>query len=420
MSKKQYQYIGLIPYFMWFIGAAFYFTHYVARVSPSIMFPELMSTFHLTAVNLGGLAASFYFAYIIMQIPSGILIDRFGSRLSLIGSTLICSLSVFLFVFSPNFLLLEFSRFLLGLASAFAFIAAIKLVKQWFSSNRLGMLVGTTQSLGMLGAAMGAAPMEGIVHLMGWREADVLIAIAFFILMLLGIFYLKEKQNQLSQEQLRSSHHLWKGFLTIMANPQTWFNAIYISMLYAPTVLFAEFWGSDFLSRVHDISLVEASFGISLLFIGWAMGSILIGMISDAIKKRKIMMILSAIMTFITMAFILYSHLSLYALYVVMILFGFCNAGVSISYVVAAEINPKKVSATAVAFTNMFSILSGALMQPLVGYLLAWHWSGKIVNHVAFYSASDYQWAMSVLMVCLIISIGVSFFIKETHCIAVE
>lgn len=410
----------MLPYFIWAIGASFYFLHYVARVSPSVMFPELMAQFHLTAVNLGGLAASFYFAYIAMQIPSGMLIDRYGSRLSLIAATFVCAFSLFAFIFAPHFISLELSRVLLGLGSAFAFICAVKLVNQWFSGNRAGVMIGATQSLGMLGAAMGAAPMEGLVNTIGWRAATLLIAFIFVGLMLLGIFFLTDKEEHsdrhlLGQEVVNKLNNLWAGFLMVMSHKQTWLNAIYISLLYAPTVLFAEFWGTDFLSRVHHISAVEASFGISLLFISWAIGSIFIGFISDLIKRRRVMMTMSAVMTLVSLLFILYGHLSLYALYFVLILFGVSNTGVSISYVISTEMNSKKVAATAVAFTNMFSILSGAIMQPIVGLLLAWHWSGKIVNKVAFYTAADYQWAMSILIVGVAISVIVSFFIKETY-----
>lgn len=86
-----------LPYIVWFLGAFFFFIDYIIRVSPSVLTPTLMQLFNANAFAIGGFSAFFYYAYIGMQIPVGILVDRFGPKWLLISSCLLCALSTLMF-----------------------------------------------------------------------------------------------------------------------------------------------------------------------------------------------------------------------------------------------------------------------------------------------------------------------------------
>ena len=401
-------------WFCWGVGAAFYFAHYIVRVFPSIMLPELVQEFHVNSIALGNLAALFYIAYVAAQIPAGMLVDRYGPRKLLIIMTLLSALSLFLYAFSNKFSHIEFSRALLGLASAFAFISAAKLIKNWFPSRRLASMVGLTQCVGMIGAAIGSEPMERLTHLISWHTAIVLMAIVFILIAALGFFFLKDHPKK-ALDEVPVKTPLLESFSLVLSNSQTWINAVYVAMIYAPTVVFGEFWGASFLEHAQHLSAAAASFSISLSFVGWAMGSVVLGNLSDRLHRRRHFMIASAVLTFLMMSAVLYFSLSISSLHIFMFLFGFVSAGASISYALAGEINPTHVSGTSVAFANMASVLVGALIQPLIGHLLHWHSSGKLINKVPVYGAGDYRFAMSVLTVCLVVAIIASLCIKETY-----
>ena len=102
-------------------------------------------------------------------------------------------------------------------------------------------------------------------------------------------------------------------------------------------------------------------------------------------------------------------------LFVVAFLYGFSNVGVSTCYAVAAELTPNHYAGTALGFTNMASILLGALFLPIVGRLLDLHWDGKLVDGMRFYSAADLQSAMISLPICLVLCLILCFFLKESY-----
>jgi hypothetical protein len=87
-----------------------------------------------------------------------------------------------------------------------------------------------------------------------------------------------------------------------------------------------------------------------------------------------------------------------------------------LSYAVAGEINPKPVAGISVAFTNMASVLIAAFLQPFIGWLLELRWRGFYVDGHPLYSAGDYQSAMAMLPVTLVLAAIVALFIKETYC----
>ena len=118
------------------------------------------------------------------------------------------------------------------------------------------------------------------------------------------------------------------------------------------------------------------------LFIGWAIGGPVTGWISDRIKRRKIVLILSAFLSllFAGIALLVPHLLSLTLLFSLLFLYGLANTGVATAYAVASEINPLRVAGTSVAFANMASVLIGAGFQPLIGWLLENNWGGAMEN----------------------------------------
>ncbi|MBX9702543.1 MAG: MFS transporter, partial [Silvanigrellaceae bacterium] len=144
-----------LPYFIWLLGAFFYLIDYVIRVSPSVLTPTLMQFFNANAFAIGGFSAFFYYAYIGMQIPVGILVDKFGPKFLLVGSALICAGSTFMFAEMQTITIGFLSRLLMGFGASFAFVGTLKLISIWFPGDKFAFLAGMTQAMGMVGAMVG-------------------------------------------------------------------------------------------------------------------------------------------------------------------------------------------------------------------------------------------------------------------------
>lgn len=160
-----------------------------------------------------------------------------------------------------------------------------------------------------------------------------------------------------------------------------------------------------------------AAEAISCIFLGWAIGGPLVGMLSDRMRRRKPVMLGSAIFSFIFMTAVLYMpHISVPVLFLLMFLYGVSNTGVGASYALAGEINPRRVAGTSLAFANMASIMIAAIFQPLMGWFLDLQWDGTMVGGARDYSVQAFHYAMIALPLCLALGAIVTIFVKETHC----
>lgn len=422
IKKKLY----LFPWLAWGAGVSFYFLQYLARVTPSVLTTQLAHAFSANAFTLGTLSAFFYYAYVPMQIPAGLLVDRFGSGRLLIISTLTATLGSLAFAYTHNLYLAELSRFLIGFGSAFSFICTIKLISIWFKKKHFGLLTSITQASGVLGAICGVGILSRSIERVHWRVCLTAIAIAFAALGLIMLVIMiksrillnkQAKQLQIKLKDQASKTSILTRLKIVAKNPQTWINALFAATLYAPITIFCEFWGTSYLHNVYSISVEHAATGISFIFLGWIIGAPIMGYISDRIGQRRPLMIASAFGGLLCLSAILYlPNLSIIYLFTLLFLFGLSNPGVAIAYTLAGEINPGFTAATSIAFVNMASVIFGPLGQPLIGWLLDLHWQGAIINGVHHYSAANYRSSMSILIICLVIACISSFFIKETYC----
>jgi MFS family permease len=409
------------PWLIWGLGAAFFFSEYLGRVAPGVVVPELSQEFHVTALMLGALSSMFLWPYIIMQMPVGMLVDRYGPHKLLTVAAAVTGFGCIAFAIAQGLFVAQMGRFLMGFGASFAFVGALKLATMWFCPTRFGLLAGLTQALGMLGAAIGAGPLSALVEGLGWRKAMWLIGgILMVISVLIGLLVRdnpKAHHDKAGHSGEPQGHLSFReAFSRVLKNPQSWFNGIYVGLIYAPTGAFAEFWGTTYVQHNNGFDKIKAAEAISCIFLGWALGGPLAGLLSDRIERRKPVMYASALLSFITMTAALYwPNLTLNSLFFLMFLYGLANTGVGVSYALAGEINERRVAGTSLAFANMASIIIAAAFQPLIGWFLDLQWDGTMVAGVPVYSIEAYRQAMLALPLCLALGLVSTFFVNETY-----
>ncbi len=423
LTRKSYY-----SWIVWGLGAAFFFFEYLARVAPSVMVTELMQAFKVNTFQLGSLSAFFFISYVGMQIPVGVLVDRYSPRYLLTVMCILCGLSCIGFAYVKLFWLAEVARFVMGFAASFAFIGAMKLVTVWFSSKRYGLLAGLTQALGMLGAAVSEGGLDFSLGKIGWEATMIAIGLVIILLgLLIWVFVYDhpERENKRQERSANKERHLplWEGLVHVVRNPQSWINGIYVGLLYASTEAFAELWGVSYLERVDGMSRHIAGIAISLIFLGWTIGGPIVGWLSDYLRRRRSVMIGSAVLSLITLTAALYMpYRPMPLLMLLLFLFGFCNTGVGTGYALASEINSRCIAGVSIAFANMASVVIGALAQPLIGLFLDWQKTSDSIGKqaITLYSPESFKWAMLILPIFLVLSIITSFFIEETNCCSIE
>ena len=269
----------------------------------------------------------------------------------------------------------------------------------------------------MVGGMLGDIILTLLVNKHGWRLSSYWAACFGVILTLLMFLFLRDGRSSPGQQQKSPTlKGTFKGSLRIVRNPQIWINGLIGCLLYLPTSVFAELWGIPFLSQALHFSSSAAANVVSLIFLGWATGAPIAGLISDILKQRRLPMTIGAVMAAILFSIVLYvPHVPVYAVCIIFYLFGFFSSTQVIIFAVGREISSSKASGTAIALTNMFVMIGGVIFQPVVGMLLEGR-GGKFLEGLHTYSADAYQYALAVLPCGLILTVFLTFFLKETHC----
>ena len=177
-----------LPYIICTLAAMFYLYEFVLQVSPAVMTNELMHDLKLNAAGFGAMAAFYYYAYTPMQIPAGLLFDRYGPRLLITVALLICSLGAFFFGLTNDTAWASAGRFFMGIGSAFSFIGSLVLISRWFPAKYFALLAGLVQMMSSIGAILGEAPLADVVHQFGWRHTIMYVsAIGIFLAVLVWL-----------------------------------------------------------------------------------------------------------------------------------------------------------------------------------------------------------------------------------------
>lgn len=425
MQKKS----AFIAWLICGIGALFYAYEYFLRITPSVMEPALRAHFNLSAMGFGIFSSFYYYSYVPMQLPVGVLMDRWGPRRLL---TLACAVSVLgMWFFAATNLvsLASAGRFLTGFGSAFAFVGVLKLATIWLPEDRLALVAGLATALGTLGAMIGDNLLGAMVNYVGWQHAvnlTALFGVGLLVVIWVGIY---DKQQNLETDggTVSSFGKIWFDLKLILKNKQIWINGAYGCLVYLPTTVFAELWGIPYLMHAHGLSLSAAELANSIIFMGCMFGAPFWGYISDRLKQRKLPMRIGAFGAGIFMLGILYwPDLEKQTLYLMMFILGFLYSAQAIVFAVGRELSPKEAGGTAIAMTNMCVMLGAIFLQPLVGRMLDWcvqaRYHGQLTMNLLsadeikhLYTAADYQLAMAVIPLGIFTAGILTFFLKETH-----
>lgn len=405
-----------MAWFMFFIGGLFIAMQFILQSSSGSIVKHLMHDFNINALSVGVLSSSFFYSYISLQIPSGILIDRFGVKIVLMISTLICCAACLLFSYSHSLHLAILSKILLGIGATPSVVGTLNIAHCWFAKRQFAMLVGFTEMFGMLGGAIGSGLFAFWVEVHGWRHAMIECSIAFFILTILCCIFIQDRHKETVIPASPSKKSIFQHLKLVLHMPQVWFAGLYSGLLFALIQAFSSLWSTPFITKTYHLSITQAASATSLTFLGAAVGGPLVGYLTGHYGHRKLAMFISALLAFITLSCIIYlTTQPVSVLLIELFLLGLFSGAYVVPFAIVKELVPPHTNATAMGFTNMMCITLGAPLQPLIAWLLVHHWDGTLQNNIPAFSVADFQFALLPLLFCFVTAGVLLLFIKDHH-----
>jgi sugar phosphate permease len=348
------------------------------RTAPAAIAGELTQAFSIGGALLGTLAATYFYVYMVLQIPVGVLADTWGPRKLVAAGALVAAVGSLAFALAPTWQVAAAGRTLVGVGVATAFIAILKITALWFPANRFATLTGMTMLAGNLGAVAAGAPLAWIVTFASWRVVFAALAMLSLALAVATWWKVRDRPEQLGFAPV---HPVRAGapprvdwipaLKGVLANGATWPPFVVNFGVGGSYLAFAGLWAVPYLVDVHAMSRVAAAQHASALLLGVAFGAVAVGMISDRLRNRRaVMRACTTLYALSWLPWIAGAHWPIAATLVWFLLMGLLIPGFTLSWTIAKEVNRPEHSGIATSVVNLAIFLGAGMLQPLAGALL--------------------------------------------------
>lgn len=347
------------------------------RFSPATFGQPISTEFSLTASQLGLFAAVNYWVYTAMQVPAGVVIDRFGTRICVgVGGFLTAAGSIMIATASEYWVTLAGSA-LIGLGTCGIFVGLMKNNTEWFPARRYGLITGITMFVGNLGSMIAQEPAAVLLTVFSWRTLFLALGVLSIGVSLAAVVFVRDSPaaaglvmtstgrepklpqlERLSLNRVVRNRQLWLAFVAVIGTNGT---------LYA----FAGLWGVPLLTEGFRIDVADAARYTLLALAAYGVGNLVIGDLSDRVGRRKPFIVLcsiSAVVGWIGLAFLPWAPG--WSATVLYLLVGFAGAQVVPAFSAVKEAVPPAAAATSLAVVNVGAFLAAGLIQPAFGRVL--------------------------------------------------
>jgi len=408
-----------------FLVAAFFLVS-LHRVSTAVLSGELMQAFDTTATSLGLLHSSFFYLYALMQVPAGLLTDRYGARAIAAGGTGAMSLGAVTFGFAPTYLVAFVGRLLVGFGASVLFVAVMRFCANWFRPDEFGTMTGVTFSVGILGGLAATTPLAIAITTLGWRWTMAGLGLFGFVAAV-GVVLIShdtpagaglEPIDDVAERPEVTAADLKRYVADALREVETWLLGVMLFFMTGIGITIFGLWGIPFLVQSYGISVTAASVYLLIGNVGGMIGPTLFGWLSDRLGRRTELIALSTVVFAGTWAiFAVFGTIPL-LLVAALFLFGrILRGGIPLAFTTIKERHPEGASGTVIGLINTMGWTGAAVFPVLLGAALDAYWTGDTVNGTRVYTLLGYRIAFAIAAVAGLISVGcaVALHLRTRH-----
>jgi MFS family permease len=390
----------------------------------AVMADQLMADFNIGAASLGNFSSFYYYSYVAVQIPTGILADYWGPRKLLTGGALLSSVGAFLFASASSIHSANIGRLIIGASMGVAWVSILKLSTRWFKPNQFAVVTGLALCLGILGALSAGVPLRLLMNVYGWRPIIFGAGAVTLIVSLAIWIFVRDDPVQKGYDgyATATSNHRPKASIrsdlsNIFRYKNTWILTIVPASLIGPVLTFAGLWGVPYLTTHYDLTQVKSATLISTLLLACAFGAPILGALSEKIGRRKPIYFFALCISLIGWIPILFlQDIPLWLLVVLFSIVGFASGAIVIGMAFIKESVPLALAGTVSGISNMGMEMGPMILQPAIGLVLDFRWGGLLENGIRIYDLNAYHIAFVVIIGLSILGTLLISFADETFC----
>ncbi len=388
------------------------------RNTPSVMRDELIDAFSMNATSFGLFSSMYFYPYMLAQIPVGMLLDSVGPRRTIGFCSALAAAGALIFGVSTSYPMACIGRVLIGAGVAAPVISTQKFLINWIGAGKTASYYGIFSFCGKLGGMFAQLPLAWLVAHLDWRAVFFITASISLFIAALCLFVVRDSEEEtlsgkkVAEGTKQSFVDLISAMGHVFSNKYVWGMMGVMFIHQALYGLFSSTWAVPYLQDVFGMDKIQASAYTTCMLVGAMLFTLIIGPISDRIKKRKTVVAGVSIIMVIVWGLLAFSGEVLMRtnlLWGVMFLMGATSASVQIIFAYSREINNPKFVGIAVSSINMVGMLGNALSPTVFGALLE-HYSVS-------YSGGDlYKMVFIPCIVLSVVSLILTLLSRETDC----
>jgi MFS family permease len=366
--------------------AAGYYLSYLFRTINALISAQLGADLALGAAELGLLTSAYFLAFASIQLPVGIMLDRYGPRRVQSVLLLVAAAGAAIFAAAHDLLMLIVGRALIGFGVAAALISGLKAIVLWFPKERVALVNGCFIMLGSLGALTATVPADMLLPRIGWRGLfEFLAAVTAGCAMAIYILV----PEPAAAASMKNSASI--GLKKIYADRRFWRLAPLSTMCISTAWALQGLWAGPWLTDVESLERPEVVRHLFVMALALSAGALLMGTGADRLRRRgvhprKLFGVVAAAFIAAQLALIFYLSSS-YFLWAVVA----CVGGATVlSYAILADYFPREVAGQANAALIIFHIGGAFVVQYSIG-LVVDRWT----NHAGHYPSIAYKIALA-------------------------
>jgi MFS family permease len=382
-------------YAVWVVALLVYLLAVFHRSSLAVAGLDAAERFDITASQLATFTMLQLLVYAGMQIPVGLLIDRFGPRRVLLTGALTLTLAQAGFAFADTYALALVARLFVGVGDAMTFICVLRLVNTWFAPRRIPVVTQLTGVLGQLGAIIAAVPMTWALGHLGWTRSYLLAASLGVVLSLALVVVVRDAPTMRSMRgPALSMTQIRRSLGASWAQPGTrlgfW---MHFSTQFSATTL-GLLWGYPFFVRGEGTSDHVAGLLLTLMVVAVMTAGPVLGWTITRHPWHRSTLVLSIIAAIVVAWTVVLSwpgDAPLWLLVLLVVVAGVGGPASMIGFDLGRTSNPTDRLACATGIINQGGFLASLLLVVAIGVVLDWKTPGSSTA----YTPEAFRWAMS-------------------------
>lgn len=404
---------GVRAWFVWALAVTFVVYYFSFQTGYAIVNSSVQQDIGLSVPQVAAVAAVYTWVFALCQFLSGALLDRLGAGRIIPASIAMVTIGVFVFANAQDYGTLLLSQLIIAIGACSGFVGAGYVGGQWFGMAKFSFMFGLVQFAASFFSAFNQNVLSLALRSVPWRELFGFIGFFGVGLFVLGALFIRNP-SPIERPAQNVAHFLLsvvKGIGEVAKITHVWVAALFGGLCFGVMLGLGVVWAPKLLAA-RGFDSATANWSASLLWLGLAVGCFIIPKWSDMIRRRKLPIIVGAVVQACALALLLYlPDLNLVTAVLLCFAFGVGNAAHMLAFSTAADVVKPSQIGTSAAIVNGIMFIFGGIMISRPGLRIG---SG-IGAGIEPKSLALAQYAAWPLIVAILLALAIVPFMRETY-----